>query len=198
MSTESVEARILAAAQTRLRREGLRRLTVVRIAEDAGMTHANVYRFFKSKADLVDRLISDWLRDLERRLTDITQAPDPAHDKLERFLTLVSRNYADKARSDPRLFDALIDALDQQRPAALRHRQRQRDLLLQVVEEGIATRLFAGSDPRRLRQTISDLMHRFIDPHALRTAASIEPASFDARRERATRAVLRTLAAARI
>ncbi|MCC2101684.1 MAG: helix-turn-helix transcriptional regulator, partial [Hyphomicrobiales bacterium] len=47
------DARIMEAATTFLRRYGPRRATVVAIAESAGMSHANVYRYFPSKAALI-------------------------------------------------------------------------------------------------------------------------------------------------
>lgn len=190
---ETAEARILAIAGQHLRRDGLRRLTVVRVAEEAGMTHANVYRYFKSKTDLADHLLSTWLRGIERGLTEIAQSPDPADDKLERFLTLLARAYLSGARDEPALFAVLSDALDARRPAGLRHRQRVRDLMLGIIEEGASTRLFAGGDIRRMQQLVLDLMYRFIDPQAVQLGLKTEPGALEGRRERATRMTLRGL-----
>ena len=53
---ESVEVRLLSIAADRLRRHGARGVTVVGVAQEAGMTHANVYRYFPSKAALIDAL----------------------------------------------------------------------------------------------------------------------------------------------
>lgn len=196
---ESVEARILSVALAHVRRDGLGRLTIVRVAEEAGMTHANVYRYFRSKTDLADHLLSDWLRELERRLADITQSPDPADDKLERFLTLLARSYAEKAGSDGHVFALLTDALDGGRIAGVRHRQRVRDLLVRVIEEGVGTRLLAGIDVRRIEHLVLDVLHRFIDPHAVARDRGREGATApgEARRERATRLLVRGLVTGR-
>ena len=48
------------------------------------MTHANVYRYFPSRAALVDAVVDVWLKATERRLAEIADGPDPADDKLER------------------------------------------------------------------------------------------------------------------
>lgn len=196
---DGVEARILAAAQKRLRRDGLRRLTVVGVAEDAGMTHANVYRYFRSKADLADHILGDWLRDIERRLADVSQSPDPADDKLERFLTLLARGYGEKAAADRMVFAVFIDALDQGRFVARRHQDRVRELMVRVIEEGVSTHLLAGADARRIELLISDVLHRFLDPHAIARDASLAPQGgvAEARRERALRLLLRGVAAGR-
>ena len=80
------ETRLLAIAADQLRRFGPRHVTVVGIADAAGMTHANVYRYFASKAALIDAVAGQWLRRLEAIIADIADAPDPADDKLERLL----------------------------------------------------------------------------------------------------------------
>ena len=136
-------ARILLAATDQIRRLGTARLSVVHVARSVGMTHANVYRYFPTKAALIEEVGSDWLRSIEQRLGDITQAPDPAYDKLERFLTLLARAYEEKARADPAVFSILADA---QATGRDRHERRVRDLLERIIEEGIATRAFASGD----------------------------------------------------
>ena len=52
MADERIPARLLAIATDHIRRFGAARVTVVAVAEEAGMSHANVYRFFASKAAL--------------------------------------------------------------------------------------------------------------------------------------------------
>ncbi|MCA0424315.1 MAG: TetR family transcriptional regulator [Proteobacteria bacterium] len=196
---EAVEARILAIALRHLRRDGLKRMAIVRIAADAGMTHANVYRYFMSKTALADRLVADWLRGIERVLTDIAQAPDPADDKLERFITLYARALGEEARGDPARFSVLLDADEKGRAVALRHRQRVRDLLARVLEEGSATRVFMQGDVRRGESFVFDALHRFLDPHAVAreiAADSKEGGGREARRDRITRLVLRGLSGA--
>lgn len=48
---------ILVTVEAHLRRYGYARTTVSEIARACGMSHANVYRFFKTKADIVDAVI---------------------------------------------------------------------------------------------------------------------------------------------
>jgi AcrR family transcriptional regulator len=192
---EGNEARILAIALKHVRRDGIGRLTVVRVAEEAGMTHANVYRYFASKAALGERIVSDWLRGIEQRLSDITQAPDPAPDKLERFLTFLSRAYEDKAAADPQVFTIFADAAEAEEAVASRHRQRIRELLRRVLEEGIAGHVFTG-DVRRIERLVLDVMHRFLDPHSVRRSARRRDgraASMDTRRDRMMRVLMRGL-----
>lgn len=199
---DSTDRRILAIATEHLRKFGMKRMTVVAVAEQAGMTHANVYRYFPSKQALADRVAGDWLRGPETRLSEIVQAPDPADDKLERFITSLSRAYEEKLARDPHIFAVFVDALEENRAVASRHLDRVRELIGRIIEEGIATRVLAVADPNRIEVLIFDALHRFLHPQAVSIAKQSENArqssALDSRRDRITRLVVRGLVSGRI
>jgi len=168
MTAESNEARLVEIAKAHVRKFGHARLTVVGVAAEAGMTHANVYRYFPSKSALIDEVVASALRPLEARLRDAAEGADPAYDKLERMLMEVHRDYRGKLDSDPELFDLLIDALMRNRPSARKHRSRVQSEIQRVYEEGVAASAFAMADRRRAMSLIFDAAHRFIHPVALR------------------------------
>lgn len=62
---------ILATAEAHLRRFGYARTTVSEIARACGMSHANVYRFFKTKADIIDAVVARSLGDTEKALAKV-------------------------------------------------------------------------------------------------------------------------------
>ena len=192
---ESTEARLIAIALKHFRRDGAARTTIVRIAEEAGMSHANVYRYFASKAALAERIVSDWLRGIELKLSDIVQAPDPADDKLERFLTVLARAYEDKAAHDPAIFALFVAAAQGRADYASRHRARTRELMCRVIEEGLSTRVFSGGDVKRLERLVLDVAYRFIDPaavqQAFRPGREKRDGRLDSRRDRVLRILLR-------
>ncbi|MCA1952561.1 MAG: TetR/AcrR family transcriptional regulator [Hyphomicrobiales bacterium] len=188
---ESARARILAMAATELRQIGPQRLKISGIARRAGMSHANVYRHFDGKAGVLDALLGQWLRGLEARLQEIVDGPDPADDKLERFLATLSRAYAETRAQDRALFALLAEPFAGMLEPA-RHRRRVETWTIRIADEGIATRLFGGSDARRAAALALDLAHRFCDPAALSCAESGIPAG-DGRRERVVRWAVRAL-----
>ncbi len=57
------------------------------------MSHANVYRYFRSKTALLEAVTTAWLAPLEAGLRVIADAPDPVYDKLERLLFAIHRGY---------------------------------------------------------------------------------------------------------
>jgi len=165
---EPNEARLVDVARAHVRKFGHARTTVVGLAADAGMTHANVYRYFPSKTALLDEVVASGLRPLEARLREAADGADPAHDKLERMLIAVHRDYRAKLDEDPALFDLLIEALAKNRPSARKHRARVQSEIQRVLEEGVASGAFAMTDRRRAMSLIFDAAHRFIHPVALR------------------------------
>ena len=54
-------AMIVEVAERHFKRYGYGKTTIVEIASDCAMSHANVYRFFRNKAELADAVASLWL-----------------------------------------------------------------------------------------------------------------------------------------
>jgi len=61
MNSSTTRDRILDAADALLQRLGPARMGVVDVARALGMSHANVYRHFDSKAALRDAVVERWL-----------------------------------------------------------------------------------------------------------------------------------------
>lgn len=188
--TEATRNRLIAAAAAEIRKIGPKRMAILHVAHGLGMSHANVYRHFSDKAGLIDAVLNAWLRVLEQRLGEIVDGPDPADDKLERYLATLSRGYSETFRDDPAVFRLLAEPENGATEPG-RHRTRVQQQVARIVDEGISTRLFGGSEARRTQQLAVDLAHRFIDPAAI-VAAGRDIAS-DGRRDRAIRAVIRAL-----
>ncbi len=188
-----VDARILDVTASHVRQFGLRRTTVVSIAEAAGMSHANVYRYFPSKDALIDAVTDDWLKPVEAGLREIGDAPDPAYDKLERTLAAIHRAYRNKFEADANIFRLLAEAASADRPIARRHRNRIRVELHRIVDEGMASGVFATGDLRRAVTLIFDAAHCFIHPAAVVLEPGASRATLDARFERVSNLVRRAL-----
>lgn len=191
---EPTDARILRIAADHVRKFGLERTTVVSIAAEAGMSHANVYRYFPSKESLVDALTDHWLKPIETGLHEIADAPDPADDKLERILSAIHLAYRNKVETDPNLFAVFAEAVEAGRAPARRHRGRVQSEIQRVLEEGMGGRVFRPGDLRRATGLVFDGLHRFIHPLSVRLDRDVPREQIDARFERITRVVLRALA----
>ena len=189
---EATRARLIAASAAEIRKIGPKRMAILHIAASLGMSHANVYRHFSDKVGLLDAVLNVWLKELEQRLGAIVEGPDPADDKLERYFATLSRAYIEMLKAEPATFRLLAEP-ERRALEPGRHRQRVQQQVSRIVEEGMSTRIFGGSEARRSVQLALDLAHRHIDPASLIGAGS-ELAS-DGRRDRAIRAVIRAMVA---
>jgi AcrR family transcriptional regulator len=189
------DTRLLAIAADQLKEFGPRHVTVVGIADAAGMTHANVYRYFTNKAALIDAVAGQWLRGMEATIADIADSPDPADDKLERLIQAWARIHRDLLRQDRHLFDVYCTATETSRALIRKHRARMRQLIERVLDEGIVTGKFEPRDREKAHAFISDAVYRFINPLTVRLDAEVPQDILDQRLATMIRVVLRALAA---
>jgi AcrR family transcriptional regulator len=192
-SEDGPKARILAAAAEQLKRHGARRFTVVDVAQAAGMTHPNVYRYFTSKTALIDALVTNWLRPLEEQIETVIGAPDPVPDKLERMITAISRAYRLAKIEEPELFQAFATATAASRAVSRKHRARLRKAFERVLEEGIGAGVIAIRERARAQALLIDCCWRFIDPASILIEADTQ-AGIDNRLEWVIEATVQRLA----
>ncbi len=190
---ETPKARILTAAAQQLKRYGVRKFTVVDVAETAGMTHPNVYRYFTSKTALIDALVTNWLKPLEERIEMVVSAPDPVPDKLERMVVAISRAYRAARADEPELFAAFVIATTTNRAVSRKHRARMRRAFERVIEEGIGAGVIGIRERAKAQALLLDASWRFIDPASI-LAEGDDDASYDGRLERVLEAALQRLA----
>ena len=188
------DTRLLAIAADQLREVGPKHITVVGIADAAGMTHANVYRYFANKAALIDAVAGQWLRGMEATIADIADSPDPADDKLERLIQAWAQIHRELLKEDRHLFDVYCTATETSRPLVRKHRARMRQLIERVLDEGIVTGKFDPRDREKAHAFISDAVYRFINPLTVRLDAEVPQDILDQRLSTMVRVVLRALA----
>jgi AcrR family transcriptional regulator len=190
---QSPDQKILDLAGEHLRHFGPKRTTIVGIAEAAGMSHANVYRYFPSKQALIEAVTALWLKPLEGALRVIVEGQDPAYDKLERALVALQRAYREKMDSDPILFRLLCEAIEKGHVVARKHRNRVQSEIQAIVEEGIGSGSFRMQDRRRAMALVFDLAHRFIQPVSIALDRGVSASELEFRAGRAIAVIQRSL-----
>lgn len=189
------KGRLLAIAAEHLRRAGRNRVRLVAVAEDAGMTHANVYRYFASREELLDGVVAIALRPVERHIGDISGAPDPADDKLERMVYALARGYRDLLDRDPEVFHLFSDAVRLNRPLARRHLGRIRRAFVEAIDDGIIEELFTVTDRDAALAFLIDALHRFTHPVSVAADAQRLRSMIDHRLNVSVGVVMRALRA---
>jgi AcrR family transcriptional regulator len=194
---DNPKTRIMLAASGQLMRFGLRKFTVIDVAEAAGMTHPNIYRYFTSKTALIDALITNWLKPLEERIEMVIGAPDPVPDKLERMVVAISRAYRSARTEEAALFEAFVVATTASRAVSRKHRARLKRAFDRVLDEGIGAGAIGLTDRVKAQALLLDSTWRFIDPVSI-LAESDQQSALDARLERVLEATIASLTRRRL
>ncbi len=192
------DVRILEIAANHIRRHGVERTTILSIAAEAGMSHANIYRYYPSKTALMEEITANWLKPLEAGLHVIADAPDPAFDKLERLIFALHRAYRDKIETDPAVFALFAAASAQGTAVARRHYGRRDAEIRRILDEGIGAQSFDPIDPKRALALILDSTYRFIDPSVIQADFETQRTVLEQRMARVTKAIFRAISSMRI
>ncbi len=157
-------ARILAAAESRFKHYGYAKTTIIEIANDCLMSHANVYRFFRNKTDIIDAIAAEWLHKSEKICRDVARRPLPAKQRLVDFVIELHRWKRRAYLRDARAHDMLTMASHEGRPFIGVHLGILASILIEIIEDGNSHGEFAVQDPPRLASVIGNATMKFCDP----------------------------------
>jgi AcrR family transcriptional regulator len=166
--TES-RARILEAAKACLRRHGSHKLTVTDVARSLGMSHANVYRFFKSKSDILDAIIDEWLTLLETFIEEIAARPLPAAKRIELVVVDLHRKRKQKLLEDAEVFETFKRVVELRPELMAQRRARITAMFRRLLEEGMETGEFRKLDAEAVAVALKDATALFLHPFLIPT-----------------------------
>ena len=170
-TTDAQRQRILDAAEVVIRRHGPGKTNVVDVARELGQTHASVYRYFASKAELFDALVERWLARVSEPLEAIARGKGPAGDRLRAWLMALFRAKVRKVTGDPELFST-YQAMAAESPRAVAHHLAMLDEhVAAIIADGVAAGEFPpDTDPRRAARAVLSGSLRFHHPTLLARA----------------------------
>jgi AcrR family transcriptional regulator len=153
-------AQILDAAQARLVQFGYHKTTMAEIADDVGMSAANLYRYFASKEDIAAECASRCLNERLARLRLVAERPGRAATAklLDYALELVDDSHA-LAGVDSKIGE-LVATITRQRPGLVHEKLALHEgLLAHILAEGVASGEFELADVAdTARQMLGALM----------------------------------------
>lgn len=168
---EATRGRILEAAEALLRRHGPAKTTVVDVARALGMSHANVYRHFASKAALRDAVAERWLAAIATPLAAVAAGPEPAPERLAAWVEALVAAKRRKVLDDPELFATYHALAEASRGVVAAHVAELRGQLAAIVRDGVAAGDFAVADPEAAAAAVFAATSRFHHPHFVQLGA---------------------------
>jgi AcrR family transcriptional regulator len=160
-------ARILAAAERRFKHYGYAKTTMVDIARDCAMSHANVYRFFRNKGDIVDAIAAGWLAKSEDVCREVARRPISAKRRLTEFILELHRWKKREYARSPRAYELLTMASHEGRPFIGVHLDVLHGILVEIIQAGNARGEFTVRNPGLAAEIVQYATARFCDPRSV-------------------------------
>ncbi len=155
---------ILETAREHLRRFGESKMTVVDVAKALGMSHANVYRYFRNKADILDAIVDEWLAKVEGLLEPIVRQRVSAAERIESVVLETYRRRRQKLQADAEVYET-FRRIVASRPDAVAIRTRKMyGVFRELVAEGTASGEFGPVDPDAAATALDDATAIFLHP----------------------------------
>ncbi|MDH5181637.1 MAG: TetR/AcrR family transcriptional regulator [Gammaproteobacteria bacterium] len=162
---DQVRETILLAAEQRLRTFGYGKTTMAEIATDAGMSAANLYRYFDSKLDIGAALALHCFENRNTLLQQVVQRTDlTPPEKLQAFV-IACLHYTHTEFSEAPKVNELVDIIVAERPDLIQVKiENDLKLIRAILTDGINSGEFAIDDLAVTAQAIQNAVVKFNVP----------------------------------
>lgn len=187
---EETRRQIIDTALALLRRHGQDKLTVVDIARTLGMSHANVYRYFSNRNEILDTVIDDWMTKVQALAEGIARRSESAALRIESVLLEFHRRRREKLVEDPEVYQTVQRVFELRPEALARHRQAIQSVFIRLVAEGIRNGEFRPLKVEEATEVLMDATILFIHPLMIPTLLELPNDVAESRARRVVSAVL--------
>jgi AcrR family transcriptional regulator len=142
-AAEETVARILEVAEEQFRRIGYIKTAVADIARALGMSPANVYRFFPSKAAINEAICDKHFTEVHGILRAIMAEERSAAERIERFIVELHRYNKMRCVSERRLHDMVAAGMEENWSVVERHIAALHEMIAELVADGVKRGEFA-------------------------------------------------------
>jgi AcrR family transcriptional regulator len=163
-TTDDTRRLILETAREHLRRYGESKMTVVDVAKSLGMSHANVYRFFQSKAEILNAIVDEWLAKVESLLEPIACENAPAAERIETLVIEIYRRRRQKLEADSEVYETFRKIIASRPDAVAKRIRRIDEVFRQLVAQGVESGEFREVDPAEAATALDDATAIFLHP----------------------------------
>ncbi len=165
---EATRGAIVATAERLFRSMGYQKTAVADIARDLGMSPANVYRFFPSKAAINEAICARIVGVLGERAWAIARGPGTAPDRIRSFFRTMQRTTQEMAFHEQHMFEMVAAAMDEHWGVIQDHVRSIDTALRHIVMDGQAEGCFARLDAEATGRLIHATMIGFCHPVVVR------------------------------
>ena len=167
LTPEAQRAEIISAATQKLAKAPFEQFRLVALAETLGMSHSNLYRFFRSKEKLFDAVVDAWLEDSRQLIGKTLDSNSKPLDQLAAMLIAVHQSARDKLSRDPSGFALYQHLFNNRSEAAQKHVDFIVSTGVQLLSEAIDQGDVVIEDPVKAALLIQAATAKFHTPELI-------------------------------
>lgn len=161
---------IVETARLHLRRFGEDKMTIIGIARALGMSHANIYRYFPSKAAIVEAVLDRWLSRVENFIEETAQREGTAAERIERVVFELHRRRRAKFQQEPELYESFRRVIVSRSHAVAKRQEKIAGVFRELIRKGIEDGEFRAVDPDEAATVLEDATAFFLHPAVMPSA----------------------------
>jgi AcrR family transcriptional regulator len=155
---------IVAASERLFRTVGYRKTTIADVASELGMSPANVYRFFASKAEINEAVAERVLDGIAAELAAVARSDLTPPERLRRLLLDWAAMSESRLMGDGRMHDMVEVAMAECWAVCDAYKARVAASIACVIADGAATGDFAVREADQAAECVRAAMTGFVDP----------------------------------
>jgi len=176
---KDTRSRIIETAERLFKQLGFQKTTVADIARDLGMSPANVYRFFGSKAEINEAVGRQLMSEVEQAAEAIAAGPGSAADRLRSLIRTVNTMNAERYIDDRKLHEMVAVALSDSWAIVKEHIELMGQSYGRVIGDGIVSGEFAPCDIETAAKMVQAATVRFCHPRLMVECADLPGPELD-------------------
>jgi AcrR family transcriptional regulator len=159
------------------------------------MSHANIYRFFRGKSEILDALIEEWLAKIEVFVESIAQRQASAAERIEAVVLELHRKRRQKLQEDAEFYEAFRRVIEMRPDFAAKRREKILRVFVKLIESGMASGEFSEVNAQETAVVLKDATSQFLHPFMIKASLGEDT---ETRAKNVVRYVLAGLAKPRI
>jgi AcrR family transcriptional regulator len=163
----AVKLQIIETAENLFRQVGYAKTTVTDIAKALGMSQANIYRYFPSKAAINEAICDRVVHHIEAQCWEALVQDGTSTERLQRFIKEYHRTVKNSIIKEKRLYDMVAVAMDEHWSVIQGHSDRVRELLKIIIEQGMSSGEFRRVNSDHMAKVLHGSLAVFIYPSLL-------------------------------
>jgi len=146
------------------RQYGFGKTTVADIAQELGMSPANIYKFYASKDAIVQASADRSLTLIRQKVSSVVQARQSVQKRLEGIVLVVFRFHQDLFRNERQIFKMVIQAHEEAWQSIENYNAFLFQTVKELLEEGMASGELRSVDSSALTTALLDALHLALHP----------------------------------